>query len=181
VIGYVVVVGNVIYGERKGSRSNRRMVIELEDIEPVKLGLENTMRLLDGEWFVHGLEMIRVEMATYQLGLASHAPQSTQSDYRVVSQLSVLGKSDPQTEPVVEQVFFIATTRLKADFEQQYHHTDGMWSITMSHGGLELYLWFVHLTGAAENSQRVISEPNVADTSLNQNSINTWLHPNTEK
>ncbi|GJZ95275.1 hypothetical protein Tco_0667478 [Tanacetum coccineum] len=33
---------------------------------------------------------------------------------------SVLGKSDPQTEPVVKQMFLIATARLKPDFEQQF-------------------------------------------------------------
>ena len=32
VIGHVAAVGNVVHGERKG-KPNRRMVIELEDIE----------------------------------------------------------------------------------------------------------------------------------------------------
>nr|GEU86709.1 uncharacterized ATP-dependent helicase C29A10.10c-like [Tanacetum cinerariifolium] len=92
----------------------------IEKLRPVKLGLENRVQLSDGEWFVHGLEMICMEMATYQLGLASHAP------YKVIIESilncccnSVFGKSDPQTEPVVKQMFLIATTRLKPDFEQQ--------------------------------------------------------------
>nr|GEW19718.1 hypothetical protein [Tanacetum cinerariifolium] len=86
----------------------------------VKLGLENRMQLSDGEWFVHGLEMIHVEMATYRLGLASHAP------YKVIIEPFlkcccnfIFGKSNLQTEPVIKQMFLIATARLKPDFEHQ--------------------------------------------------------------
>nr|GEX83862.1 hypothetical protein [Tanacetum cinerariifolium] len=39
--------------------------------------------LLDGEWFRHGLEMICVEIMTYQLGLACFA----QANYIFVSEL----------------------------------------------------------------------------------------------
>ncbi|GJS75032.1 hypothetical protein Tco_0724913 [Tanacetum coccineum] len=53
-------------------------------------------------------------------------PTMSHASYKVIIESflncccnSVLGKSDPQTEPVVKKMFLIATARLKPDFEQQ--------------------------------------------------------------
>ncbi|GJR93021.1 hypothetical protein Tco_0265195 [Tanacetum coccineum] len=75
-------------------------------------------------------------------------PTTSHASYKVIIESflncccnSVLGKSDSQTEPVVKQMFLIATASFKEDLES-HDHTNGMQSITMSHGGLlKLYLW----------------------------------------
>ncbi|GJU14334.1 hypothetical protein Tco_1142300, partial [Tanacetum coccineum] len=152
-----------------------------ENLGPVSWGADSIVctAICSLGWrvVVRELEMIRVEMVTYQLRLASHALHKVITEFgfeTIPNGLSYMEKArlDVYGRKVAD------AHRMNAYILNGCDQGSLLMGCSQSH---KYGAYWNFIFGAVGNSQRVISEPNVADTSLNQNSTKTQLHPNTEK